>query len=324
MADEEESTPLTGHLWTIVPQLLGPRRPPDLDKAARWSTKLRDPTTGELELRGLFDPRVSDTVVIIIHGLGGSAESPYMHRAVAAASDRGWASLRLNLRGAERSGQDYYHAGLTDDVRAALASPQLAPYGRRFLFGYSIGGHVAMHLSLDPPPGLAGVAAMSSPLDLERSVRELDQPRAFLYRRHVLSGAKDIYCRPGARHPLPTPAELVRKATSWREFDRLVIAPRWGFDSPEHYYAEVSIGRHLGRLEVPTLLVHSLTDPMVPPWTWQGSLEHANDRLVVRTAERGGHVAFPRLTNLGVASEEPPRLRYSVERQAMAWLDTLR
>lgn len=117
--------------------------------------------------------------------------------------------------------------------------------------------------------------------------------------------------------------ERVRRATSWREFDRLVIAPRWGFDSPEHYYAEVSIARYLDRLEIPTLLVHSLTDPMVPPWTWQGSLERANDRLVVRTAERGGHVAFPRLTNLGVAAQESPRLLYSVERQAMAWLEAL-
>jgi len=322
MADED-SIPLSGHLWTIVPQLLGPRRPPDIDEAARWSTTLHDPVSGRIELRGLFDPLVSDTVVVIVHGLGGSAEFPYMHRAVLAARARGWASLRLNLRGAERSGQDYYHAGLTTDIRAALASPQLAAYSRCFLFGYSIGGHVCMHLALDPPARLAGVGALSSPLDLELSVQALDQPRSFLYRRHVLTGAKEIYCQPGARHPMPTPAHRVRRARSWREFDQLVVVPRWEFGTPENYYREVSVGRYLHRLETPTMLVHSLTDPMVPPWTWQHAVDGANDRFLLRVVDRGGHVAYPRVTDLGIDGEVVKRSKFTVESQVMRWFETL-
>lgn len=313
--------PISGHLWTIVPQILGPRRPPDLDVAGRWSTRLLDPTTGEIELRGLFDPNQgdTDTVVIVVHGLGGSAEFPYMHRAVAAARAQGWASLRLNLRGAERGGHDYYHAGLHVDIRAAIDSPQIARYSRVFLFGYSLGGHVSMHLALDPPPTLAGVAAICSPLDLARSVKQLDSPGSFIYRRHVLTGAKDIYCRPLAKHPKPTPIEQVRRARSWRAFDEMVIVPRWGFESPEDYYTTQSVGQHLHRLERPTLLVHSKHDPMVPPWTWQHMVEHANDRLTLRTVDTGGHVAFPSQVDFNLIPEG--HVTPGLEAQVMRWFE---
>ena len=67
------------------------------------------------------------TIVIIVHGLGGSATSYYARKAAVAAAEAGLDSLRLNLRGADRGGGDYYHAGLIEDLAAAIRrSPRRA------------------------------------------------------------------------------------------------------------------------------------------------------------------------------------------------------
>src|SRR5690606_40469260 len=59
--------------------------------------------------------------------------------------------LRLNMRGADRSGVGVYHAGLYDEIIAAIGDPLFSRIERVFLFGYSMGGHTAMRLAaLDP------------------------------------------------------------------------------------------------------------------------------------------------------------------------------
>src|SRR4029077_2015573 len=52
-----------------------------------------------------------------------------------------------------------------------------------------------------------------------------------------------------------------------RAYDSLVIAPMHGFGSAEDYYERASAGPFLGRIRIPTLLVHADDDPMVPPTT---------------------------------------------------------
>ena len=58
---------------------------------------------------------------MIVHGLGGSATSYYARKAALAAAHAELDSLRLNLRGADRGGADYYHAGLTEDLAGGSA-----------------------------------------------------------------------------------------------------------------------------------------------------------------------------------------------------------
>ena len=82
---------LAGHYWTIAPFLRAALMPRSAAPARPWSTTLEDPATGEVRLSGFFAPpaRANKGLLLVVHGLGGSAESAYMTAATHAARRRG-------------------------------------------------------------------------------------------------------------------------------------------------------------------------------------------------------------------------------------------
>ena len=294
---------LNGHLWTVGPRLAAALRPPPAPPSRGWETLLDDPRVGRVRLTGrLTEPAGAERLVLLVHGLGGSAESPYMRHAAHVAASLGLAALRLNLRGADRLGEDFYHAGLTVDLDAACASPDLARYASLLVLGASLGGHLALWWVLgQAPPRVERVAALCTPLDLALSQRSIDRPERWLYRRYVLRSISEIYAEVAARRPVPTPVERVRRVRTIREWDDLTVAPRFGFADAADYYARVSVAPRLGELAVPALLVLAEGDPMVPAETVRPALAPPPPRLTVRWAATGGHVGFPRQADLGLS-----------------------
>src|SRR4051812_17299522 len=195
---------VSGHLWTITPRLRHRLRPPRIPASRPWATVIDDPVAGPVRVTGrLSEVPGSGELLLLVHGLGGDTGSHYLSGGLAAAEAAGISTLRINLRGADRQGTDFYHAGLTDDLHAALASPELGAYRRLYVLGYSLGGHVALRLGTEAgDPRLAAVAAIGAPIDLALSQREIDAPPAWLYRPYLLWGVSDIYA-PG--HPPPPP-----------------------------------------------------------------------------------------------------------------------
>lgn len=311
---------LSGHFWTIWDlarrELTEPVR-----GSGFWRGRVDDPRRGEVVLSGLLDGTNSERMVVIVHGLGGSAQSRYAAQAAAACVDRGWSALRLNMRGSDLSGEDYYHAGLTADLHAALASPELTGYRHLALWGFSLGGHLALSAATEQQLDrrVRAVAAVSAPLDLEACCRTIDQRSRWPYRRYMLNHLLEIYAAVARRGEVPVPLRRVRRARGFREFDGLVVAPRFGFDSAEDYYRKASVGPRLGGLRIRTLYVGSLQDPVVPPSAVQPYLadgaQGVDSRMTVRWADRGGHVGFPRDLDLG---EPAARGIYS---QVASWLD---
>lgn len=311
---------LKGHYWTLMPRLGRALRRPAAPPGEAWTTLLRDPTVGDVRLSGrLHVPDGAREAVILVHGLGGCAESDYLRIAAAAAESAGMASLRLNLRGADRRGEDYYHAGLVEDLEAALASSALDGFDRLYLLGYSLGGHVALGLAAgQPPPRLAAVAAVCAPLDLRRTGEAIDGAAlAAPYRLYLLHTLKQIYAAVAARRPVPTPLARVREISTLREWDDLVVAPRFGFAGALDYYEKMSVGPRLAALAVPALLVAALHDPMVPAATVGPWLERAPPRLTVRWVEDGGHLGFPSDLDLGLGV---PAGGAALDGQLLAWL----
>jgi hypothetical protein len=310
---------LSGHFWTIAPVLRHRARPAAVPVAAPWSIDLTDPDVGTVRLRGLFrDVPESDAAVVIVHGLGGTTATHYCSSAARAADALGVSCLRLALRGADREGEDFYHAGLTADVHAALASPELARFSRLYVLGYSLGGHVTLRYATGGAgarePRVRAVAAVCAPLDLELAARHIDSPGASLYRHHVLTGLKEMYAAVAHRRTVPTPLSRVRAVRFIREWDELTVVPRFGFGSAESYYSRMSAGPELHRLAVPALLLQYRDDPMVPPWTYSVHLREMPPFLEARSLPRGGHVGYPALTHLG---EQGPA---GVESQVLTWL----
>jgi len=228
-----------GHFWTLGPFLRHSLLPPRVPDWRHWETSLDDGVVGTLQLSGrLSRGAASDTIVVIVHGLGGSATSYYARQAAVAAAEAGIDSLRLNLRGADRGGADYYHAGLTEDLAAAIRSEALEGYESILLLAYSLGGNMVLrYLAGEPDPRVRAAAALCSPIDLKRSARAIDQPRGVFYRRHVLSALKEIYRNVAEHRQVPLPVEEAARIDTIELWDERIIAPRHGFAGAEDYWA---------------------------------------------------------------------------------------
>jgi predicted alpha/beta-fold hydrolase len=254
---------------------------------------------------------------MLVHGLGGSSESPYMSTAATAASALGLASLRLNLRGADGEIGDFYHGGLTADL--AASTEELRPHFERiYILGFSLGGHVALRFGTEvDEPAVAALAAVCSPLDLCAGADAIDRPMMAPYRAYVLRRLKANYSNIARFGEVPTPPGDLRAVRTLRHWDSLTVVPRFGFQNANDYYAQASVGQHLNRLRRPSLLVAAENDPMIPPRAIRPHLtrERAPDQiggesrgksplrsLTVRWLRRGGHLAFPGRVDLHLSS----------------------
>ncbi len=304
-----------GHFWTLGPFLRHNLLPPRVPDWRGWETSLDDRVVGTLRLSGRLTKRgAADTIVVIVHGLGGSATSYYARKAARAADDAGIDSLRLNLRGADRAGADYYHAGLTEDLAAALRSQALQGYQNILLLGYSLGGNMILrYLAGEPDPRVRAAATLCSPIDLEAGARAIDRPRGFFYRHHVLNGLKEIYRNVAKHREVPVPVREASRIDAIELWDERIIAPRHGFAGAEDYWHKTSACHVLDQIQTPTLFIAAERDPMVLidsvlPW-----LQNATTLRRIVTSH-GGHVGFPQRVDLGLGT------RGTVESQIIQWM----
>lgn len=333
-----------GHYWTIVHHLRRQNRHTLGGTEEPIEVLVSDAHTVNLTLSGVvhearLEPGQSARdLLVLIHGLGGSASSGYMVEALAAGLAQGCAVLRVNLRGADARGSDFYHAGLYTDVLRVLQHDVVRRHHNVYVLGISLGGHVLLRAAgHGPPANVRAIAALCPPLDLAACSAAFDKKRQWVYRRHILNSLKLMYTRFAAHHPqvrrslgLPS-VEHARTIQSMSEWDRSVVAPRHGFESAEHYYATQSAGPRLDAVGLPALILTTRWDPMVPHHTNAGLLDPRavavnppiptpsgaskdgvneedapwNVRHLTRQVKhvelrQGGHIAFPAATGTSV------------------------
>lgn len=305
---------MRGHVWTLGPLLRHAVRPAHLSASVPWSTSLHDPVRGRVRLTGRLHEGRRSSLVVLVHGLGGTIDSHYVRDVARALDATGLSYLRVHLRGADRSGDDFYHAGLLEDLDAILASPEVRERASIALFGFSLGGHLVLRwTAMRKLTSLRASVAVCPPLDLAAGAVEIDRLRKRPYLLHVLGGLVEMYEGVAARGPVPVSVAEAKAIRSIRTWDDRIVAPRHGFRDAAHYYAEVSAGPLLSSIETETLVVVGDADPMVPLSTTLPSLKRASRKVDVRVV-RGGHVGFPQHLELG------ERAAPGLEPQLAAWL----
>lgn len=281
-----------GHFWTIAPLLRDRLREPYCSERP-WRTRSTTAEGVPLTLRGwLHEVPGSQTLLVLVHGLGGSAHSGYMLRAARAAGQRRISTLRINLRGADRASADFYHAGLVEDLAALAKDPVVLGYPRVTWLGFSLGGHVLLRALALGAVRADAAASMCAPLDLEAGCRFIDRPSAWPYRQYLLRGLRDMFRavhRRRPQHMTPAQTESIRTI---REWDERVVAPRFGFAGASDYYAKMSVAPIVGQIRVPTRVVVAARDPMVSLAGIEPYLRALGPSISPRVLERGGHVGF--------------------------------
>ncbi len=281
-----------GHVRTITRHLTDRFWPPPLPPGSPWSAAVPDPRLGLVPLTGEYHRCAgAQSLVVAVHGLGGSIDSGYVRRLTSAAVDRGSSVLRLNLRGADRSGADIYHAGLTADLLCALESPDLAHYKHRTAIGFSLGGHMCLRFAGEHPRAIDAVVAVCAPLDLGAAADFIDSPRRAIYRQHLLRGLREIYGRSASNieHIVGLEKADTADIKTIRQWDELVVARRFGFKGANDYYASVTALNVLDDIKARLLIVTSDDDPMMP------RAAVARERIPASAEQwrlRGGHIGF--------------------------------
>ena len=285
----------SGHLQTVVVPFLAAR---SIDAGE----PVRVPIAGGAlagRLHRVAGGRAPRGCVLVLHGIAGTADEPFVRRTVALARDRGLDTLRLDLRGAGESARcgpaPLYHAGLTDDVRAALGWLG-ARYSRVHAVGFSLGGQLVLRAlgewGTDAPPSLASATAISPPVDLGECATFSERSSAALYRVYIVRALKERYAAAQPSMGAPFGRHRVRGARTIRDYDAAVVAPYFGFEDVDDYYARASAEPLLGRIGVPTLILHAADDPLVSvePVVRVQRLRLPQVRVVI--TEHGGHVGF--------------------------------
>ena len=250
-------------------------------------------------------------LVVLIHGLGGSAESDYVRASTQGLLAAGFNAARVDLRSAGLSGETsahMYHAGKTDDLRAVLrhlaeepeAGDNATGAPRIAVMGFSLGGAATLKLLGEPLadlPIFAGVS-VSAPLDLIVGSQHLSATMFGVYERYILMALRRDSLRPApGGEDRVTEAERagIRRARTLPDFDDVLTAPRHGWRDAMEYYAVNSCNQYLPTITVPTLVIHSLDDPMIPASPYEAIDWDELERLgpVQRAiTPRGGHVGF--------------------------------
>lgn len=284
------------HLQTLWGPLLRHWRRPSLRRE-----RLHTPDGDFLDLDWLAAGPEQGPMLLILHGLEGSARSHYARGLLHGAGALGWRAAVMHFRSC--SGEvnrlpKLYHSGETSDLEwviGELAKREPAP--RIGLVGVSLGGNVALkwlgERGAAAPAEIRAAAAISTPFDLAACARVLDRgfnraiyTESFLRtmrakiraKRHLYDGRLDV--------------DAALRARTFTEYDRFFTAPVNGFADEVDYWTRASSAPYLERIRRPTLLINAINDPFMPAACLPTAVVERSRWLEAAFVAEGGHVGF--------------------------------
>lgn len=263
-------------------------------------------------------------ILLVLHGLEGSARSYYVAGLLGLAAGRGWRGVALNFRscGGELNRLPrLYHSGETGDLDEVVRRlVEREPEARLGAVGVSLGGNVLVKWLGEQgeavPRQLAGAVGISVPFDLAACARVLDRGlRRAVYTANFMRTMRRKALAKARAHPGFVDVAAVRRARTFAEYDDAVTAPLHGFADARDYWRRASSGPYLRRLRRPTLLINALDDPIVPPEALPDPAT-LPAHVHAEFPPRGGHAGF-------VEGAWPWRAGFWAERRAIEFLAPL-
>jgi len=239
----------------------------------------------------------SAPLIVILHGLEGSAQSSYARMMMQAAFARGWRPCVLHFRDCG----DYrnrlprrYHAGETSDIRYFLKTlHDQGQTGPMLAVGYSLGGNILLKYlgESGADSRLNAAGAVCVPLNLHICAEALNTGFSKIYQHYLLNNMKSSVRQKFDQHTAAFDWSRAMAARTFAEFDDAVTAPLHGFRNMQDYYDKCSSAQFLLDILRPTLIVNSLDDPFMTPGVIP-TPDRLSKHVSLEIAEAGGHVGF--------------------------------
>ena len=238
-------------------------------------------------------------LVVLLHGLGGDADSTYAAGLMHAFNRCGWRGVLMHFRGASHEPNRLpraYHSGDTGDVDCLLrALAKREPHTKKAIVGVSLGGNVLLKwLGEQGAQSLVRAAvAISVPFQLNSVADRINKGFSRVYQSYLLRRLRRVFARKLNQHAhsLPFTMNDLDSLRCFWTFDENVTAPLHGYPHVHAYYREASSRQYLIHIMTPTLIIHALDDPFMTPDVLPKSNELSND-VTLELSRRGGHVGF--------------------------------
>lgn len=272
---------------------------------------------------GPYDLPDTAPAVVILHGLEGCSSSNYVATVARELAGHGVRAIRFNFRGC--SGEmnrlpRFYHAGDTEDLQYVLARVRQrfsgVPLGA---IGFSLGGNVLLKYlgeqAQEARETLSAAVAVSVPFDLAAGTRQLERRGlTWVYTQYFM---RKLRAKAAVKRELLAPhCEIDRAIASRkiREYDDALTSQLHGFGDAWNYYQQSSCAQFIVRIHLPTLILHAMDDPFLPPDAVPLQAIRENPWIVDGTARKGGHVGF--------ITGSPWRPRFWAEEEGASFLAT--
>ena len=234
-------------------------------------------------------------LVVLIHGWEGSIDSSYVLSAGAHLYERGYAVFRLNLRDHGDSfhlNEGNFHscrlAEVAGAVRAIRASYRPGWFG---LAGFSLGGNFALRVAAAAPDaGLDRIVAICPVLDPARTMTALDSGASIYQRYFIRKWSASLHRKSELWPGLYDFSGLKHHPNLERMTDFLVRAYTEYPTLATYLEGYAITGSRLSSLSVPSSILASLDDPIIPAEDLDRLARAAS--LEITVTNRGGHCGY--------------------------------
>jgi len=242
----------------------------------------------------------SNNLVIISHGLEGSADRPYMLGMAKYFKEKGWDALSWNCRscsGEMNLKPRFYHHAASEDLEDVVDHVvKHNSYEHIAFVGFSMGGSLTLKYLGDKRDNareeIIGGAVFSVPVSLKSSVDALSLKGRGFYRKRFLKKLELKIRKKAVSHPEKIKLIDFRKVKLFQDFDNVYTAPLHGFKDAEDFYKTASVNNYMWSVQKPVLLVNAINDPFLGEECYPYKRCEDHQYIHFESPEHGGHVGF--------------------------------
>lgn len=271
-----------------------------------------------IDLDWSYADQKSDRVIILLSGLEGHGQRPYLTGAAKLFNQNGIDAVCVNFRGnsGEPNRKYYaYHSGATEDLDAIIKHAiNNKNYAEIYLKGISLGGNMALkyvgerdHL----PKEIKACIGVSVPCSLQHSAKQLhkliNKPFHDRFKRSLVNSLK----KKQQQFPEQLTMEEIQSITTLNDFDEVYTSKAHGFKNALDYYEKSSCLQFLPNIKVPSLIINALNDSFLTPECYPVKAAKNNPFLYLEMPKHGGHVGF--IKHGGVYYNEKRALEFVLE-----------
>lgn len=261
-------------------------------------------------------------VVLVLHGLQGSVESPYASGLLRTLSNNGYTVVFMHFRGCSgtlNKQPRLYHSGETGDVLFVVNYIRRHFNARRiYAVGFSLGGNVLLKLlgELQSKSPIAAAVAVSVPMRLDLCAIRINRGLSKIYQFMLVNSMKQTVLQKFQAGQLNhIDMKAVKQAKTFPDFDGAYTAPIHGFTDVHDYYRRCSSRQFLKHIKTPTLILQAADDPFTSKDALPRQYE-LSQSIELEISRRGGHVGF-------VSGAWPWRAHYWVDERVIEFFSTV-